>query len=368
MAFVQADLEVVLELQPSWSAKAPNQRMAQRGQYVKGALPSFVKARQGEIADRLHCSTKDVAIHGKDATGFYSRVPWIRIADRRRSPNPREGWYAVYLFAEDGSEVSLSLNQGTQVWDGVGMRSRPLASIRARSDWARAQLEMALAERSRLDTSIHLGSGEKGRAYEAGAAVAYRYPRGDVPDDEALASDLLDIVRLLRLVYDAEARGPVPGEPAPEVVEAERWTYELAGGSSGPATGFRPNAPQRKAVELRAMETATAYFLAKGALVTDVSSNRSYDLLVELNGVAIAVEVKGTTGEGLEILVTRGEVEHHRNAYPDNALAVVSGIRLAGPPETPEAIGGELRVIEPWPIDDSALAPISYRYEVPPIA
>jgi hypothetical protein len=116
------------------------------------------------------------------------------------------------------------------------------------------------------------------------------------------------------------------------------------------------------------METATAYFLAKGALVTDVSSNRSYDLLVELNGVAIAVEVKGTTGEGLEILVTRGEVEHHRNAYPDNALAVVSGIRLAGPPETPEAIGGELQVIEPWPIDDSALAPISYRYEVPPIA
>ena len=40
----------------------------------------------------------------------------------------------MYLFAEDGSEVALSLNQGTQVWDGVGMLFRPLQQIQQRSD------------------------------------------------------------------------------------------------------------------------------------------------------------------------------------------------------------------------------------------
>jgi MrcB-like, N-terminal domain len=99
------------------------------------------------VADRLLCAPDEVEIEGKDATGSFSRVPWVRFADRRLSPNPMEGWYAVYLFAEDGSEVVLSLIQGTQVWDGVGMRSRPEALTRRRSDWARSQIAPAIAPR-----------------------------------------------------------------------------------------------------------------------------------------------------------------------------------------------------------------------------
>ncbi len=191
---MQADLEAVLRLQSSWVATAPSREMLLRGQYVRGAIADFVKGRRREICEQLHCSIEDVVVHGKDATGSYSRVPWVRIANRQLSPNPRQGWYAVYLFAEDGSEVSLSLNQGTQLWDGVGMRSRRATAIRPRSDWARAQIEGLVLERSRLDTAIHLGDSDKSRAYEAGAVVAYRYRRGEIPDDETLATDLLDLV------------------------------------------------------------------------------------------------------------------------------------------------------------------------------
>jgi hypothetical protein len=59
-----------------------------------------------------------------------------------------------------------------------------------------------------------------------------------VPNDAALEADLLDMAELLRLVYRAEARSPVPGDPAPEVVEAERAAQELAGRRVPGRTGF----------------------------------------------------------------------------------------------------------------------------------
>ena len=45
--------------------------------------------------------------------------------------------------------------------------------------------------------------------------------------------------------------------------------------------------------------------------------------------------MKGTAGDGAEILLTRGEVEHHRTARPANALAIVANIRLEGPSDAP---------------------------------
>jgi hypothetical protein len=194
--------------------------------------------------------------------------------------------------------------------------------------------------------------------------VGYTYTRGGVPSDAALFADLLDIARLLGLIYAAEARSPVPGDPDPELVEAERITEAATGKRKISRTGFRMNQKQRKAIELRAMKLAIEYFKSKGALVRDVSSNRSYDLDVLEDGVHFAVEVKGTVSDGLEILVTHSEVVHQRQAFPNNALALVSGIQLEGSPDAPIAVGGELQVIQPWPIDDVALTPISYRCAV----
>lgn len=211
-----------------------------------------------------------------------------------------------------------------------------------------------------------MGEGDKSRAYEAGNVVAYRYPRGDVPDDEALTRDLIDMAQLLQLVYQAEASMPAPGDPAPEIVEAERVVQEIAGRRPPRRTGFRANAKQRKAIELRAMELAINHFVGLGGTVKDVSSSNPFDLTVDLHGVKFTVEVKGTAGDGGEVLLTRGEVEHHTSAHPANALVVVAGVQLQGPPEAPQASGGELRLIQPWLVGDDALRPLSYRYSVPP--
>jgi hypothetical protein len=306
-----------------------------RGTYVRGAVADFVREHRPALAQRLECSLGDVEVEGKDQTGFYSRVPWVRFADRRRSENPREGWYGVYLFAEDGSEAFISLIQGTQIWDGVGLRSRPEAEIRGESDRVRARLSTEIAARDRLVTNILIGSGDKARAYEA-----------------------------LRLVYEAEARGQTEVGMAPEVGEAVRIVQALAGRRAG-RQRLRLNARERKAIELRAMALATDHYVARGGIVRDVSATRSYDLEVTVGGAVLTVEVKGSAGDGTEVLLTEGEVRHHRLAYPNNALVVVSSIRLLGPSADPIAIGGQVRVLEPWVVLDEALTPIAHRYAVP---
>lgn len=335
--------------------------MDRRGVYVTRSLTEPIRNCRLELAERLLCAPDEVLVQGKNSMGYYSRVPWTRFADRRYSPDPRQGWYAVYLFAEDGREASLSLNQGTQLWDGVGLRSQPEPSIRRRTNWARKQIEDEIARRPQLMSAIHLGRSQKSRAYEAGAVAGYTYARGSVPDDTALLADLLDIASMLRLIYAAEAQSYVPGDPDPEIVEAERITQAATAKRSVRRTGFRMDQKQRKAIELRAMRLAIDHFEARGAAVRDVSANRSYDLEVEEEGSPITVEVKGTVSDGLEILITHPEVVHQRQAYPHNALALISGVQLEGPPDAPVATGGDLQVIQPWPIDDSALTPMSYR-------
>jgi hypothetical protein len=66
------------------------------------------------------------------------------------------------------------------------------------------------------------------------------------------------------------------------------------------------------------------------------------------------------------VLLTRGEVRHHQDDAQSSALAIVSGIRLIGPPDEPEAVDGTLRIIEPWVVHDDALTPLAFRYVVPP--
>ncbi len=137
-------------MQPDWVAAAPCEAMQHRERIIRREAASWVRQFADDLAAHLLCASEELVVEGKDSTGYYSRVPWVRFADRRYSPNPRTGWYVVYLFAEDGAEAFLSLNQGTQRWDGVGMRSQPADQIRQRSDWARTALEDDLLLRPRL--------------------------------------------------------------------------------------------------------------------------------------------------------------------------------------------------------------------------
>jgi hypothetical protein len=79
---------------------------------------------------------------------------------------------------------------------------------------------------------------------------------------------------------------------------------------------------------------------------------KPYDLeLTRPDGDQLTVEVKGTTSDGVQLALTEGEVRHHRDAYPHNALLIVRRIELRRGAR-PKATGGE-----PYTVPPSIYAP-----------
>jgi hypothetical protein len=82
----------------------------------------------------------DLVVEGRDGTGRKTRIPWVRIYSKERSPSATESRYLVYLFAADGSAVYLSVNQGTATFDGEAYRPKPAELLEGRVTAARQLL------------------------------------------------------------------------------------------------------------------------------------------------------------------------------------------------------------------------------------
>lgn len=152
---------------------------------------------------------------------------------------------------------------------------------------------------------------------------------------------------------------------------ATRWRTEISTedaiavrGTAGHGQGFLADAGARRAIERHAMTVATECFEAEGWAVIDRSATESYDLLAEAGEQTLFVEVKGTTGRGDVIELTRREVEFAQTNRERMALAVVAHIVLTGVREEATASGGELVVRRPWAPEPSALRPISFTCQL----
>lgn len=157
----------------------------------------------------------------------------------------------------------------------------------------------------------------------------------------------------------------------PSEVVAPTETIEVATTEGGAIASLprwrRVNSEERKAIELRGMHLARAYFESHGWEVSDVSARRSYDLLASRSDSPDRmIEVKATTGCGERVVLTRNEVENARLGYPHVTLAVITGVKLTSVAGEPVAAGGALRLIDAWTVEASRLTPTQYSYEVPP--
>jgi Domain of unknown function (DUF3883)/EVE domain len=134
----------------------------------------------------------------------------------------------------------------------------------------------------------------------------------------------------------------------------------------GRGQGFGLSVADRLAVEHRAMDVVRAQFQADGWRVEDVYKWQSYDLEASKEGGEERhIEVKGTTGGPEQVFLTRKEVEWAREHPSECVLAIVHGIVLDREESPIAAVGGTLRVLHPWEIDDIALTVVAYRYAVP---
>jgi hypothetical protein len=128
--------------------------------------------------------------------------------------------------------------------------------------------------------------------------------------------------------------------------------------------GFSTDIAARRAVELHAMALTRAWLEENDWTVEDRSASESYDFLAKRDGATLFVEVKGTTGDGRFIQLTRLEVEFALAHQADMALAVVAGIRVARTEKKVDASGGVLVVRQPWAPAVGSLRPISYSCQL----
>lgn len=149
-----------------------------------------------------------------------------------------------------------------------------------------------------------------------------------------------------------------------EGVGARLSPSQPAAGRAG--QGFGLSQPERRQVELRAMQIGRRLYEDMGWQVVDKSGSHPFDLLATRGNERRFVEVKGTVGEGVSVMLTHGEVEHARKNPGTSALVVVSGITLAYDGDSVSADGGRISThLDTWTISDSDLRPTEYRYTIP---
>lgn len=360
---VREAIEAILELQDEYTPKK-TPAMDRRRELISGVVTQELR---NFLETHPSLSPLEWSVQGRNGSGSNAGVPWIRIYDPEKSPSATVGTYIVYLFSQEGASAYLVLMGGTSQWSEARQKflSRPPAEVAAKVEWARSAL--AAEDTDGLLTSISLESDfDTPRGYERGAMYAIEYPKGAVPGDAELKEDIVRMARLLQRLYAVE---PPLGrsDDIPEVSDVVLAATQAAGNTRkarARGQGFALSQAAKVAIEERAVALVIKHFEQLQYSVDNVGATESYDLVATKDGTPIHVEVKGTTSFGQQVILTFNEVEHHRDVYPHNALAIVHSIVLDRSVEPPVASGGVLVIEQPWAIDQTDLVPISYKYSV----
>lgn len=372
MSPLQDLFEATLSVAPQFSTTETD-AMVERDQLlreIRSVLADHVREISPELAPDTELRVKE---GGRQAN--YSPTPWVRVYSKDHSPSAQSGAYLVYLFAADGSAVSLSLNQGTSEWRSGHMRPvNDRDELRARAAESRRRLRdletTALAAGGLEDidlrweeaTLVGRESRMRIRNYEDANVLARVYPAGGVPDDGVLLQELSDFIPLLRRLYllpDLEELDTPGTSPAGSTTATTRSR----------SRGRQRDPEVRRAVELYAEDQAIALLSKCWDQVRRVGHlHLGYDLECVKGDHHLHVEVKGLQSSGREVSLTRNEVNHLPSRGGDcpagHALFVVADILVAYGDEI-ACSGGTQLFLKEWSPLESSLTAMEYAYRVP---
>jgi len=357
-------LRGVLDLAPKFSREGSNNvHMEEREEFLRG-----LESKLEDLLSDEKLDSQFLFVERGGRQYMYSPVPWVRIFDPEHAPTAQNGFYVVLLFAADGSAVFLSLNQGTSEFRSNKMRpilnddvllNRAAMARMALDTWAS---DVAVTGSIAIDLRgneipVRAESKRRVRNYELANIFAYKYSQDKLPSDTTFMSHLEELLVLLWALESedltAKTKFLFAGSAAGAGISKKGLTSRQ---------GRQINEKVKKLVELTAEDRAEEYYLSVGWKVERVGSLKlGYDLRCTMGELELHVEVKGTSGRGLEVTLTPNEVAHCRH-YPKMALVVVSEIEV----DEDETIrdSGKLLVIDPWILDDSCLTPSEYAYRV----
>jgi hypothetical protein len=120
-------------------------------------------------------------------------------------------------------------------------------------------------------------------------------------------------------------------------------------------------------VEKRALEVAIEWCEEQGwTHIVEVGNRQSWDLEAQVPGGSghRYIEVKGTTGDRVDVVVTKGEVDAARRYGQRSVLIVVTGITASATRDgSVVARGGRKHVFDPWAPRESELTEIQYLWK-----
>lgn len=366
---IQESIEKVFPFQLKYS-QSNTPAMQARGDLIRNEIPQQLKsaAVSGKISNIS--LIQDLFIEGSDGKGNKNYVPWIRFASESLSPSARIGWYITFLFSSDGSSVWLVIAHASSSEAGKAISKEVRQKLK---EWGLSRLPNPKEIDANLSSSIDLNSGGPGlgEIFESTSLFGFQFKKGEVPNDSQILSKVNLLIPHLKTLYDAELSDPsMPSAEPTEIKAAEEAIDEIAGKvpkvRKYSGQGIRGTYKENKAVERRAVDLAIDYFKSTNnwETIKDTGDKESYDLLLTNKNKKMYVEVKGTQSSGDKVFLSKNEVIVQKKFYPNNALVIVSSIKLEKG-EEPKASGGIVKIISPWKIMNSHLTAMAFEYEVP---
>lgn len=138
-------------------------------------------------------SPTDYLLKASAGAGNWADVPWLSILNPAITKSTQSGIYPVYLFRADGSGVYLSLGFGTT--DLKRQYGTTLAKQKAEE--LRNTIRDSDNRLDDWDQKVDLRSNTTlGQSYEWASAGAKFYPLNNMPDDNTLTSDLIELLEI----------------------------------------------------------------------------------------------------------------------------------------------------------------------------
>jgi hypothetical protein len=200
------EIQQILELQQSYTHVAANPKMRARA------------AALTQCKEQLNCEIRNLnkpvtwKAEFSNGQGNAAKIPWVRLADFDHSPKGSEGFFLVFLFAEDGSKAYLSLNQGTTVQLGGGATMIDRDDLRAKSSNMRDKyvygLDLSPLPELKLHgtptATINLGNSDLAMQYAAGNVIAYEYSLDQVSSHHSIVCQITALIPVLEKIYRGE--------------------------------------------------------------------------------------------------------------------------------------------------------------------
>lgn len=360
------ELKRVAELQLEYSSEN-TPAMKERGTLIRQDLPELLRAHLDRLKPSMGRFGEELSVEGRDGIGRKTSAPWVRLFANSLSPSATTGFYVVIHFALDGTACFITLGCGASKWDSErgDLIKESDEQLKQRVAWGRSVLLRADRDLSGFPDQIDIGStADLVRSFEKATVLAKSVDPHTVTLDEFIET-ICSALELLAVVYEAYSQRA-------DMTLSESFEIDIQSvvnpsrATSGQRQGFGLTGPERKAVELRAMEVVRVHLEGLGYSVTDTSANKPYDFLAEQGEETIKVEVKGTTTQQVDaIFMTSNEVDLHTSEEGATALGIVSDILLSNRDSDPACSGGTLDFHYPWKISDWVVVPKAYSVTRP---